>query len=85
MSKQTYTSKIFKRWTDEQVLSSLLIPYFDQCEKCNDEKWCEPDDYRVEDGSFCSVPHCPLLIIMQKDMVEYDELYLKLRDNDKIN
>lgn len=85
MLKQTYSSKIFKSWTDEQRLASLLIPYFEECKKCNDEKWCQVDNSSVEDGSFCSVSHCPLLVRMRKDMVEHDELYLKLRERDKIN
>lgn len=80
MLKQTSISKIYEPWTDEQMLSALLQPYFERCDKCNDEKWCEPDDYRVEDGSFCSVSSCPLVLKMKKDMIKVDELYLKLRD-----
>jgi hypothetical protein len=74
MLKQTYTSK------KEELINFVLKPHNYECPKCQEVRYCDPDDYRSENGEFCSSEDCPSLKMMGEaralvDEMEYSDTY----------
>jgi hypothetical protein len=71
MSKQTYTG------AKQDVINFVLMPYHLKCSKCHEVRYCNPDDYRIESGEFCTPEDyikCPLVNIMRETMALADEM-----------
>jgi hypothetical protein len=71
MLKQTYTE------VKEELISFMLEPHNHKCSKCQEVRHCNPDDYRVESGEFCTPEdylECPLVNIMGEAMALADEM-----------
>ncbi len=69
--KQTYTE------AKEEAIRFILRPYKFKCSKCQEVKHCNPDDYRVESGEFCTPEdylECPLVKMMSKAMALAEEM-----------
>jgi len=71
MLKQTYIEK------KNELISFISAPHNYKCEKCQDVRLCNPDDYRVESGEFCTPEdyiECPLVRMMNDARALADEM-----------
>jgi len=71
MLKQTYTE------AKEEAISFILRPHNFKCSKCQEVRYCVPDDYRVESGEFCTpedYTECPLVQMMNEAMALAEEM-----------
>jgi hypothetical protein len=69
--KQTYTGK------KEELISFITASHYYKCEKCQEMRLCNPDDYRVESGEFCTPEdyiECPLVKMMVESRALADEM-----------
>ena len=77
MLKQTYTE------VKEELIHFVLKPHNFECPKCQELRYCDPDDYRSENGDFCNPEdciECPLVNMMGEaralaDEIEYQNTY----------
>jgi len=71
MSKQTYTE------AKEEGISFVVAPHYFICSKCQEVRHCNPDDYRIESGEFCTPEdyiEYPLVQMMNKAMALAEEM-----------
>jgi len=71
MLKQTYTE------VKEELISFILGSHYHKCSKCQEVRYCVPDDYCVESGEFCTPEdylECPLVQMMNKAMALAEEM-----------
>lgn len=75
MLKQTYTE------VKEELINFVIGTYESMCPKCQEIRFCNPDDNRVESGEFCSSESCPLVNDMKKALA----LAIEMQDHDTFN
>jgi hypothetical protein len=61
----------------KELISFISASYSYKCEKCQEVRLCNPDDYRVESGEFCTPEdyiECPLVKMMGVTRALADEM-----------